>query len=167
MDYGHRRELLANLKKRIETQGEDLSRLTQDLVAAREDGRIKLYVTHQALRSRREHPGLFADCAYTPLEAEGVRKDHAFAFARQKDRHWAVVVVPRLTTRLAPTADQLPLGAVWEGTTLRLPQSVRSWKNVFTGKQAATSDETALKELLAHFPLALLIGEAAKPSRLS
>ena len=125
VDYGRRREMLANLKQRMATDGDARSGLAGELVAAREDGRIKLYLTHQALRSRRQHPGLFTDGAYKPLEAEGLRKDHAFAFARQKERQWAVVIVPRLTARLAPKAEQLPFGAAWEGTTLRLPETVR------------------------------------------
>ena len=59
VDYGRRWEMLANLKQRMATDGDARCGLAGELVAAREDGRIKLYLTHQALRSRRQHPGLF------------------------------------------------------------------------------------------------------------
>ena len=144
--------MLANLKQRMATDGDARSGLAGELVAAREDGRIKLYLTHQALRSRRQHPGLFTDGAYKPLEAEGLRKDHAFAFARQKERQWAVVIVPRLTARLAPKAEQLPFGAAWEGTTLRLPETVRNWRNVLTGATLTDESPTPLTEALRAFP---------------
>ena len=115
------------------------------------------------MQTRREYPGLFADGAYTPLEIEGRRKDHAFAFARQKKGRWAVVVVPRLMTQLTPGPDQLPIGLVWEGTTLHLPQteSVKRWRNVFTGERLAPSENNrlALPEVFAHFPAVLLVGE--------
>ena len=169
VDYARRREMLGELKKRIEGDGDNLCGLARELVESREDGRIKLYVTHRALQTRREHPGLFADGAYTPLEVEGPRKDHAFAFARQKEGRWAVVVVPRLMTQLAPGPDQLPIGAVWEGTTLHLPQteSVKGWRNVFTGQRLVGTENSrlALLEVFAHFPLALLVAGIGKPRR--
>ncbi len=166
VNYGRRQEMLGALKKRIETSGDNLCELARELVETREDGRIKLYVTHRALQTRREHPGLFADGTYTPLEVEGPRKDHAFAFARHKEGTWAVVVVPRLMTSLAPGPNQLPTGAVWEGTTLHLPQteSVKSWRNAFTGERPTPSEHNnfalPLTNVFAHFPLALLVGES-------
>jgi (1->4)-alpha-D-glucan 1-alpha-D-glucosylmutase len=169
VDYTRRQQMLGDLKKRIETAGDNLCGLARELVETREDGRIKLYVTHRALQSRREHPGLFADGAYTPLEVEGPRKDHAFAFARQKEGRWAVVVAPRLMTQLAPGPGQLPTGPVWEGTTLHLPQteSVMRWRNVFTGERLAPSGNNRLAlpltEVFAHFPLALLVADSKEP----
>jgi (1->4)-alpha-D-glucan 1-alpha-D-glucosylmutase len=165
VDYAKRREMLGALRKRIETDGENLCGLAGELVEARQDGRIKLYVTHRALRSRRKSPGLFADGAYVPLEVDGPRKDHAFGFARNKESKWALVVVPRFMTRLAPTTDELPTGRVWEETMLRLPEtaSARRWRNVFTGEVLTPSDGQPLglplAAVFAHFPLALLVGE--------
>ena len=87
VDYDRRREMLAELQA-SESAGGDLRELARELVAAKEDGRIKLYVTHLTLQCRRENPGLFTDGAYVPLEAEGPRKDHVFGFARGKDGRW-------------------------------------------------------------------------------
>ncbi len=52
VDYTHRREMLGALKKRIKTVGDNLSGLARELVETREDGRIKLYVTHRTLQTR-------------------------------------------------------------------------------------------------------------------
>src|SRR5205814_5489247 len=51
VDYNHRRKMLAALKADIASG--NLRRLARELVAAKEDGRVKLYVTHRALRLRR------------------------------------------------------------------------------------------------------------------
>src|SRR5205814_2175140 len=143
----------------------NLRRLARELVAAKEDGRVKLYVTHRALRLRRENSGLFADGAYVPLEAEGSRKDHVFGFARGKGGRWAAAVVPRFLTRLVPNAGDAPTGRVWEDTRLRLPgtEAVRRWRNVFTGDVLAASGHSPpalpAAEAFADFPVALLVGE--------
>jgi (1->4)-alpha-D-glucan 1-alpha-D-glucosylmutase len=164
VDYAKRREMLDALRKRIETDGENLCGLARELVEARQDGRIKLYVTHRALQCRRDSPGLFADGGYLPLEVEGPRKESAFGFARNKEGKWALVVVPRLMTRLTPTMDVLPTGAVWEETMLRLPQTAygKRWRNVFTGEVLTPSESNSLTlpltDVFAHFPLALLVG---------
>ena len=48
----------------------------------RTDGRIKLYVTATALRTRRADPELYRRGAYLPLAVAGTRAAHVFAFAR-------------------------------------------------------------------------------------
>ena len=159
VDYGLRREMLAALKARLDGDRRELAR---ELVAAKEDGRVKLYVTHLALQCRRENPGLFADGAYAPLEAEGARAVNVFGFARQKDGRWAAAVVPRFLTRLPLEAGGDPTGGVWEDTTVRLAgtEGVRRWRNVFTGETLAASDaRLRLAEVLGEFPVALLMGE--------
>src|SRR5205807_7876976 len=50
VDYARRREMLADLKGRVAPAGEDRRQLARQLVAAKEDGRVKLYVTHLALQ---------------------------------------------------------------------------------------------------------------------
>ena len=163
VDYGRRREMLAALKANMRSAGGDLRGLAKELVGAKEDGRIKLFVTHLALQCRREYPGLFTDGVYVPLEAEGPRKEHVFGFARGKEGRWAAAVVPRFITRLAPTTEHLPTGRVWEETVLSLPgtESVRRWRNVFTGEIYTPSEGPSLRltEVLGHFPVALLVGQ--------
>ena len=162
VDYGVRREMLAALKARLAAAGGDRRGLARELVGAKEDGRVKLYVTHLALQRRRENPGLFADGAYVPLEAEGSRREHVFGFARRKDGRWAAAVVPRFLTRLLPEPGGVPTGRVWEDTAVRLPgtEAVRRWRNVFTGETLPPAAASLrLAEVLGEFPVALLMGE--------
>ncbi len=161
VDYGRRRELLAALMARL-TAGADRRELAKELVAAREDGRVKLYVTHLALQCRLENPGLFADGAYAPLEVEGARKDQAFGFVRHKDGRWAAAVVPRFLTRLVPEAGAAPSRWIWEDTAVRLPEQGEpsSWRNVFTGETVNASGRSLhVAEILGEFPVALLMGQ--------
>jgi (1->4)-alpha-D-glucan 1-alpha-D-glucosylmutase len=58
--------------------------MARELASAKEDGRVKLYVSHRALRYRKEHPALFATGEYLPLETSGPRQEHVFAFARRQ-----------------------------------------------------------------------------------
>src|SRR5579884_3176353 len=124
------------------------------------DGRVKVYVTAQALHCRRERPGLFAAGEYRPAEAAGARADNVFGFVRRQGDRWAVAVVPRLLTGLIPGERQLPLGPVWQDTRLLLPgiDPQARFRNVFTGESASLREEPGglalpLAEALTHFPV--------------
>ncbi len=167
VDYERRRRLLAELQTRAAKVGEDLRPLAAELLTAKEDGRIKLYVTYRALHARRDRPGLFATGEYLRLEAEGPRAEHAFGFLRHRDADWAAVVVPRLLTRLAPDVQQPPLGrGVWQDTRLVLPEGAPRlrWRHIFTG-QTITPEEhdgrltLPLAEVFGAFPVALLLAQ--------
>jgi (1->4)-alpha-D-glucan 1-alpha-D-glucosylmutase len=145
--------------------GGDLRELAQDLVAAKADGRIKLYVTWRSLRCRRESPGLFSAGEYIPLAASGSQAAHLFAFARRAGEACAIVAVPRLPARLAPNPGQPPLGEpAWQETRLLLPEvdPSRRWCNVFAGQRLAPTEGAGrlalpAAEVFAHFPVALLV----------
>ncbi len=166
VDYERRRRMLDELRQ---AAGGDLAALARELVQSRLDGRIKLYVTWQALHCRREHPGLFSAGDYLPLEAAGAKADHLFAFARRAGDRWAVVAVPRLTVRLLPEAGGVPLGTdVWQHTRLLLRgvDPALRWRDVFTGATPAALEcdgQLGLNaaELFAHFPVALLVADRA------
>ncbi len=168
VDYELRARMLADLRSSIDASGGDLRGLASELLATKEDGRIKLYATHRALVCRREHPGLFAEGEYFPLSADGPSAAHLFAFARRLEKTAAVVAVPRLIAGLVPDPDRPPTGAgAWAETRLVLQEgldpSIR-WQNLFTGEilVADPSDgrpSIAAAVLFAHFPIALLIAE--------
>jgi (1->4)-alpha-D-glucan 1-alpha-D-glucosylmutase len=123
VDYSIRRELLGAT-----------SLPGPDLRAA-----AKLQVTAQALRLRREQPGLFS--TYLPLAANGPASDHAIAF----DRGGAITVATRLPVRLAATGG-------WRDTTLILDGQHRDRL-----ARGSWSGAVALAELLAELPVALLV----------
>jgi (1->4)-alpha-D-glucan 1-alpha-D-glucosylmutase len=169
VDYDRRRRMLQDLRSAAGTAGGDLRALARDLVAAREDGRIKLYITHRSLSCRRDHPGLFTAGEYIPLAAEGSKAAHLFAFARRDGEAAAVVAVPRLVARLSPEPGRPPMGVeAWQDTRLPLTglDPALRWRNVFTGELLTPEDRDGQPSLpaaglFADFPVALLVAERA------
>ena len=140
VDYAHRAESLARLG----------STPASDLMASAEDGRIKLFVTSQTLRLRREMPGLFTLGEYTPMPGEGERAEHLFAFSRSRESSRVVVAVPRLVAALE--------SAGWKDTRLALPPSESGrWRNVFT-REVIVGESVAASDLFGQFPVAMLVG---------
>jgi (1->4)-alpha-D-glucan 1-alpha-D-glucosylmutase len=167
VDYRERHRMLQSLRSAIESAGGDLREPARDLIASKEDGRIKLYVTHRSLALRRDHPGLFTAGEYIPLAAEGAKAAHLFAFARRSGEAAAVVAVPRLIVRLNPDPARPPLGPqTWSDTRLPLTglDPALRWRNAFTGEVLVSEDRDgppslAAADLFAHFPVALLVAE--------
>jgi (1->4)-alpha-D-glucan 1-alpha-D-glucosylmutase len=162
VDFARRRAMLHELRTAIAQAGSELSALARSLVDAKEDGRIKLYLTMQGLRYRRQHPTLFLAGAYHPLDAAGPRREHLLAFGRRTESHVAVVVAPRFLARL--DHDGPPLGkAVWQRTWLPVPGEWpgHRYRNVLTGEVVPVSTHEGRPALpvdavLSSFPVALL-----------
>jgi (1->4)-alpha-D-glucan 1-alpha-D-glucosylmutase len=165
VDYERRRRLLAEQRERLASAGDDRRELVRELLEHRTDGRVKLYVTTQALHARKDRPGLFATGEYRPAEPAGARAENAFGFVRHQGDRWAIAAVPRQMTRLVPGEGQLPLGpAVWQDTRLLLPgvDPQARFGNVFTGEAVTLREEQnglalPLAEAFAHFPVALFV----------
>ena len=167
VDFERLTALLAELQQR-----EVGPALVQELLAAWDDGRVKMYVTWQALSLRRARAELFASGDYVPLGAAGTAQEHLCALARHAGEHWVVAAVPRLPVRLTgagpvalPVAKP-PVGeAVWGDTVLILPAAAPTcWRNVFTGETVGTAPAVGnpgvralpLARVLGTFPVALL-----------
>jgi len=108
-------------------------------------GAAKLWVVHRTLRARRDRPESFVD--YAPLAASGPAADHVIAY----DRGGAIAVATRLPVGLAARGG-------WTGTSLALPDG--SWRDAFPG--AVHSGAVPLDEVLAVYPVALLLSEEAQ-----
>jgi (1->4)-alpha-D-glucan 1-alpha-D-glucosylmutase len=168
VDYAERRRLLEELGQRL--KGPDGRDLARELTVARQDGRIKLYVTRQALHERRQRPALFAEGDYLPLRAAGPGTEHIFAFLRRQSSTWALVAVPRLLASFVPSMKTLPLGTeVWRDTSLLLPgmNPDLRFHNRFTGEKLALRNRQgqvflSVADMLTHFPVALCIADAEK-----
>ncbi|MBW7957654.1 MAG: malto-oligosyltrehalose synthase [Deltaproteobacteria bacterium] len=156
VDFGKRKALLDEI---INRTAEDRSAFIRELLAAPEDGRIKLFVTHAALNERRSHHELFRGGAYEPIETEGRLRRHLVAFARVLGEKAAMVLAPRFMTQVV-LERQWPLGPeVWEGTFLRLPEGLKyaSWQDAFTGRELKLNGVQEAGAVLGSFPAALLI----------
>jgi (1->4)-alpha-D-glucan 1-alpha-D-glucosylmutase len=132
VDFDARRELLTRL---------DGGRQP----AVDRSGAAKLLVTSRALRLRRDRPDLFT--GYTPLTAGGPAAGHAVAF----DRGGAVTVATRLPVALRRRGG-------WGDTGLALPPGV--WADALTGRRF-DGDTVRLADLLATYPVALLVAEGS------
>jgi (1->4)-alpha-D-glucan 1-alpha-D-glucosylmutase len=116
------------------------------------DGRVKLRLTTDLLRFRREHVDLFQQGDYSPIEATGTHADRVVAFSRRHGATAIVVVVPRQTARLGAP----PLGLVWEDTAVPLPGAVAAWRDVLSGADWRAGEPVPLAELLNELPIAVL-----------
>jgi len=159
VDFARRVDYLNGI---IQTEAWDNQVLIQQLLDSWEDGRVKLYVTYRALNFRKFWSEVFTDGQYIPLQVVDHRQGYCCAFARRRDEKWAVVVVPRLLTKLCSEAT-LPLGRkVWGDDRLLLPRDAPEfWLNIFTGESLNTSEgesELFLSDILSVFPVALLKG---------
>jgi (1->4)-alpha-D-glucan 1-alpha-D-glucosylmutase len=165
VDYDLRRRLLGELQQGVTAAGADRRELARDLLASRADGRIKLYLTWQALCCRRQRPGLFTTGEHLPVEVKGPLRDHVFAFVRRHGEELAVVAVPRLLANRKLDGEGLPLGgAVWQGTRLLLAGIDRSVRlhNLFTGEEHVLREtegkaSLAVGDVFAHFPVGLFV----------
>jgi (1->4)-alpha-D-glucan 1-alpha-D-glucosylmutase len=105
-------------------------------------GAAKLLVTTTALRLRRDRPELFD--RYLPIEASGVAADHVLAF----DRGGAVTIATRLPIGLERIGG-------WGDTVLHAAPAARV--DALTGRRFPASRGIPLAELLATYPVALLV----------
>jgi (1->4)-alpha-D-glucan 1-alpha-D-glucosylmutase len=159
VDYTARARLLQELQQRRPSPS-----LAAELLETKVDGRVKLYLTAQALAHRRAHPALYTRGEYILLAAEGAAADHVVAFARRHEGEEIIVAVPRLVVGLIGKEPIDPIGRnVWGDTRLVLPgiEAGTCYRDVFTGKEiAAGADEDggmlALGDIFAAFPVALL-----------
>jgi len=144
------------------TQLESLSNVS-DVRALFEESdisRAKLYVTAKLLQFRAADPALFAFGSYHPLQVEGEKKDHVFAFARTHEERTCIVIVPRWSARLMGGELRLPVGEVWGDTIVLLGDVVGGeFRDVLTpqpARIAAEGNELRLADVFSAFPLAVL-----------
>jgi (1->4)-alpha-D-glucan 1-alpha-D-glucosylmutase len=161
VDYESRRKFLEDIKRQ---EPRNPLRFVNELLATWADGRIKLYLIYKALNFRRSRQALFLEGNYIPLHASNGINEHLCAFARNHGKTWALIVVPRLITKLA-VPGKLPLRPeVWGSGTLSLPKPAPGrWVNILTGAQLEVNPETqglALNDLFAYFPVALLSADS-------
>ncbi|MBD2179967.1 malto-oligosyltrehalose synthase [Aerosakkonema funiforme] len=151
-------ERVAVLKEIKEKAEKDILSLIADLVATREDARIKMFLINRILAARNENIELFQSGDYIPLEVTGKFSDRVVAFARKYEDKVAIALTPRFLTSLIKP-EEVPLGEqVWEDTRIELPQGMPSaWKDAITAQTIQSNGKVLIGEALQHFPVALLI----------
>ena len=150
VDFEKRRAMLAVIR---EEEDSNIDRLFQDLLARREDGKIKLFLIYRALKARRTHREIFQEGAYLPLESGGRFGSHVVAFARRHEQQWAIVIAPRFLSHLVQAGD-FPLGRkVWQDTEVTMPGGAPAqWRNVITSEVLSRGQGTVCRRCITQFP---------------
>ena len=159
VNFDLRQSFLDDLVSRSATEGP--GSVCRDLLADCRDGRIKMWVTWQALQFRRENQDLFQRGRYVPLQAKRGREDHVVAFARIHSTRAAISVVPRLSYTLMKGKEEPPIGAIWGDSEITIPPEVagRRLRHVFTGERFDVGESILCREVFGRFPVALLAME--------
>ncbi|MGE5354543.1 MAG: malto-oligosyltrehalose synthase [Acidobacteriota bacterium] len=161
VDFSLRRKFLEEIRNNT---GKDRLRYLGNILDAMPDGRVKMYLMHQALKVRNENKELFLDGEYVTVNTGGSHAQNLITFGRKFNNRWAVTIAPRFLTEFVKDGE-LPLGEDWGDTMIALPQEIKSWENVITGQRLLKSEKSAsrgffmAKEVFSHFPVALILGE--------
>ncbi len=158
VDFARRARALKGFRQQEQAGREALA---AGLLDTWHDGRIKLYVTRQGLRLRRQLPELFRQGEYLPLKVQGRWRHKVVALARRHGDDWVLAVAGRFFAAIA-AGGQPPVGReVWGGGRVILPPEAPAvWRDAFTGKacrvKAGPAPGLPLAQLLEHLPVALL-----------
>lgn len=145
---------LEALTKRLDDGQGDRLGLARRLLETYDDGGVKLLVSHAALNARKEHPELFTEGDYVPLDGG----EHVIAFARALKKEAAVILAPRFTLTLTKGQAPWALGEAWGERTVATPTS-GTYVNLLTGEEHTVGRGKTLKlaDVFATFPLGLLV----------
>jgi (1->4)-alpha-D-glucan 1-alpha-D-glucosylmutase len=157
VDFDLRVRTADELRDAAMTRGE--AGVCREMLGDYRDGRLKMWVTMQALKLRQRMPELFRLGSYASLEVKRGREEHVIAYARERGQQTIIVAVPRLTYTLMKGKEDAPIGAVWGDAELDLPPQARGRRivNVLTGESIVATDKLLCRELFGIFPLALLV----------
>ncbi len=157
VDYSIRTWLINEMKSR---EPENLLNLIAEVLASKEDGRIKLFLMYKALAARTKNRIIFERGEYVPLETEGTYKNNIIAFVWKHKPEWVLVAVPRFLTEVVQE-NQSPLGRdVWEDTQIVLPKDAPSrWIHQITGVALERDKALSAGDIFEHFPCGLLLND--------
>ena len=162
VDYAPRKWLLGELTAALAAGPQRQLELARELARNPRDSRLKLFVTSQLLKFRRDQPALFSSGTYQPLEVVGPKAKHLCAFAWRSEGQSALVIVPRLIASLGlertPGVDPPVFSSqVWAETAVNLDSTFAGrWKNVLTGEALDMSGALSASRVLEGFSVAVL-----------
>jgi (1->4)-alpha-D-glucan 1-alpha-D-glucosylmutase len=154
VDPDNRRPIDYNL--RLEILDALPSATPDELMQTWPDGRMKLFLTQQVLRFRREHADLFQRGDYLRLHASGTFAECCVSFARQLQDRWIVVTAPRLSSRVGFP----PIGELWKDTVVELPEtlSLENAHDLFTCRPVAFQNgQVKLSDAFSILPFAVIM----------
>ena len=159
VDFEKRKKFLQDI---ITKEKEDILGLIKELLANKEDGKIKFFLIYQALRARKENVAVFKKGAYLPLRTEGKFKTCVIAYVRMYEGTWIITIVPRFLTKLIKEGEY-PFGEeIWEDTRVILPENApSSWEEEITKQIFRDISGFNVGSVLTLLPVALLVGKVS------
>jgi isoamylase len=151
VDYDKRRRLLAEIQAGLGDRGA----LSRRLLEEHTSGAFKLYLTHIVLKERAARRELFLRGDYESLSAS----EYVVAFTRGFADQRLLCCVPRLTYLFTKGERPFPLGDVWGGMRLRVPNA-GVYRDVLTGQVRRIRGSVQLSEIFSDLPVALLFRES-------
>ena len=162
VDFGLRRRLLDEVERGTGSEPESRERFLGELVAAPEDGRVKLHVIRAALAARNTRPAAFRARAYLPLQASGPSAGRVIAFGRGQGGDRLVAAVPRFLAGHVIRGGLPTDSALWDGTALPIPPDWPSrWTCALSGRTLQSDPSSGLRvgDLFGILPVALLLAD--------
>lgn len=155
VDYDKRKKMLAGLREEADVEA---------MLAAPEDGRIKLWVTMKGLGLRKEHRDVFVNGGYQAATVIGDKAAGLCAFLRRGEKTQALVMGCIRPVGVAQGEDVVATGDVWADTFVAWPDAEVAGvvRNELTGEEVALGEHQGLigvwaREALAELPLAVLL----------
>ncbi len=162
VDFEQRLSFLQEIGRRAKT---GMPSLIDDLVATREDGRLKLFLIARVLEARQQYLEVFQQGSYQSLNVTGQYQNHIIAFARTYEQVTAIIIAPRFLTSIIQL-DQFPLGeTVWGDTAIEIPGDDGStWQETITNQRITGEKSIKMNQALASFPVALIVNQLPEES---
>jgi malto-oligosyltrehalose synthase/4-alpha-glucanotransferase len=160
-------ELHRTLKNLKEHYSLSPAKLFPSLLNNRQNGHIKLWLTHRLLRYRKENQALFTSGEYLSLKVKGIHKHKILAFARHHKEKWHLTILPFYFSSLSESNQLIcPNEIDWKNTRIVMPEkSPSDWINVFTGRPYSTSRDISVSEIFEMAPVGILHADAGRKSR--
>ena len=154
VDYTKRQNALSDFDNY-----EDQGRLLEKLWENKNNGAVKLWLTHQLFNLRKNNVALFAEGNYIPLKIEGIYKSNILAFARIHKQSVIVTAVPLNTATLCKEQDKDFFELDWGNTRVILPEGLNGeWENLISGNREKFQHKITLEGLFKNLPVAVLQG---------
>jgi len=142
------------------TRGSLLSKVEKvrpaELMDKWQDGRLKLFITVRLLQLRTQHPDLFVEGDYHPIQATGTFASNCIAFRRTHGATTLYVVAPRLTSQVGSP----PVGPCWQDTSLTEIAN-GELRNIFTNETIQCTSGLELQKALSTLPVGVFIHHGA------
>jgi (1->4)-alpha-D-glucan 1-alpha-D-glucosylmutase len=165
VDFDRRARVLDRVERILALEPDARAGAIASLLAAPQDGAIKLLLTAAGLRLRRSRSDIFLDGEYLPLATDtAALPAQVVAFARLTDGGAVIAVVPHRVGRFLDADHPLPLADMWKTSRVLLPKSLgaQTYRDVFTGAElqpvsAAESAWIFVGQALRTLPVSLLV----------